>query len=114
MSPAISRIVIRYGLCIGASVLAALACAHTGERAVVPSGVSDAARNTPDLADAADRKPIGPIARPVQTDQDYRLIRSPELGLPETTLGSGGSDSAGRSGLGGSNNRPVCTGGGAS
>jgi hypothetical protein len=102
-----------YALCVGASVLVAPACTHSGERVVVPSGASDAGPNTPDLADA-DRKPIGPIARPVQTNPDYRLIRSPELGLPETTLGSGGSsDNGGRAGIGGSNNRPVCTGGSA-
>lgn len=123
-----SRLLTTSALIVLASVLSvAAACTHTSsERVVEPVGGGDASTTTPEVGDAG-VSPIGPIARPIEPDEDFRLVRAPEFGLvpltrdsaqvswvaqpPERRDGSGGIHAGGSVGVAGSDLRPVATGG---
>jgi hypothetical protein len=111
---------------LAAVVLPIAACTHTTDRVVEPVGVGDASAPTPELSDA-ELNPLTPVALPPEPErEDYRLVRAPELGLGRevtsaritltgirteaTSSGSAGGSSGG-GGMGGSDQRPVATGG---
>ena len=123
MTHAISKLLIASALATGTGVISVAACTHTNDRVVEPAGGPDASTNSPAVADSG-TAPIGPIADPPEVkepDEDFRLVRAPQLGIPSVTLvslpgereggfGSGGTGGGG--GIGGSDLRPVGSGGG--
>lgn len=119
MDQQLSRLLTTLALMVLAGVLSVTACTHSTDRVVEPVGGGDASAPPLELSDAG-AQPIGPIAHPVPSDDDYRLVRAPEFGLPlETQLvslraprlaGIGGLNAGGSGGLG-SDLRPVASGG---
>jgi len=118
---ALSKLLTASALVVLASVVSVAACTHTTDRVVEPVGGGDAATTSPTAEDAG-VAPIGPIARPIEPDEDFRLVRAPEFGLavaktpmnssPERNLAIGGSSSAGGAGVAGSDARPASACGG--
>jgi hypothetical protein len=117
MDQALSRLVTASSLVVLAGVLSGAACTHASDQRVVePAGGQDASTTSPDLADAG-ISPIGPIASPFEPQEDFRLVRSPEVGLAlEGTRSlksnwdpqqSGLGGAGGSAGYGGSDLRPV-------
>jgi len=118
MDCVLSRLLTISTLAVAVGVLSIASCTHTGDRVAEPVGGGDASTTSPELGDAG-ISPIGPIARPLEPREDFRLVRAPEFGLavrPDTsdqvrTPGSGGGNAAGSGGVGGSDQRPVNCGG---
>ena len=104
-----------------AGVLSGVACTHTTDRVVEPVGAADASTTGPEIGDAS-VAPLGPIALPVEPEEDFRLVRAPELGIAreaqlvgfsaERQGGLGGSGVGGSGAVGGSDLRPVAASGG--
>ena len=107
------------------AVFAVTACSHVADRVIEPVGGGDASTTGPEAADAS-LSPLGPIARTPEREPapDFSLVRSPELGIQERArpqsqvadradngLPQGGSVGTGGGGFGGSDRRPVSTGG---
>jgi len=124
MAEALSRMLTLAATGVTAAVLSVSACTHTTDRVVEPVGAHDASTPEPELSDGG-LNPLTPIALPPEPPvEDYRLVRAPELGLARETSsifmrasasadmdqvgGAGGNHSAG---MGGSDLRPVATGG---
>jgi len=120
MDQHLSRLLTASALVVLAGVLSVTACTHTSDRVVEPVGGGDASTSSPELMDAG-AKPIGPIAHPVESEDDYRLVRAPEFGLARETqlvslsaavpLGVGGINAGGSAGFSGIDARPVACGG---
>lgn len=125
MVEALSRMLTLAAIGVTASVLSVSACTHTTDRVVEPVGAHDASTPEPELSDGG-LNPLTPIALPPEPPiEDYRLVRAPELGLARETSGSllmrasasadmdqtGGSGGNHSAGTGGSDLRPVATGG---
>ncbi len=121
MDHAISRLLAASAGVVLAGVFLATACTHSNDRAVVePVGGGDASTTTPDLGDAG-VSPIGPIAHPIEPEEDFRLVRAPEFGIARETQpvslsaeragGLGGLNAGGNAGFAGSDLRPVASGG---
>ncbi|HKO49550.1 MAG TPA: hypothetical protein VJV79_17595 [Polyangiaceae bacterium] len=122
MDQAFSRLVTASALVVLAGVISVAACTRTTERVVEPVGGGDASTTNPEVADAG-VSPIGPIARPVDSEEDFRLVRAPEFGLARDTQpsvvvdrqgGVGGVNGGGGGGMGGNDQRPVFACGGSS
>jgi hypothetical protein len=123
MDYALSRLLTTLALLASAGVVSATACTRTTDRVVEPVSGPDAATPTsPEVRDGG-VSPIGPIAHPVEPAEDFRLVRAPEFGLvrergqlashqSELQAGLGGIHAGGASGSGGSDLRPVASGGG--
>jgi hypothetical protein len=127
MAQTLSRLLTSSALVALAGVLSVVACTHTNERVVEPVGGADASTNSPEVGDAS-VSPLGPIAHPIEADEDFRLVRAPEFGvaregvaqnIPLATVserqgGLGGVNAGGGGGFAGSDLRPVSACGGAS
>jgi len=116
----LSKLLTASALVVLAGVLSVAACTHTTERVVEPVGGGDASTTSPELGDAG-VSPLGPIARPIESDEDFRLVRAPEFGLARETQrvtldaepqGGIGGGAGGGAGFGGSDVRPVVACGG--
>ena len=111
---------------LAAGVMSIAACTHTTDRVVEPVGAGDASAPAPELSDAG-LNPLTPIALPPEPPaaEDYRMVRAPEFGLARESgqarftltegqagpgLG-GGAGGMNNGGMGGSDRRPVATGG---
>ncbi|MEI9948571.1 MAG: hypothetical protein WDO74_06185 [Pseudomonadota bacterium] len=120
MDHAIWRLLAASAGVVLAGVLSVTACTRTTDRVVEPVGASDASTTPPEVGDAS-VSPIGPIAHPIEPDEDFRLVRAPEFGVArETQLvslgaeragGLGGLNAGGSAGFAGSDLRPVASGG---
>jgi|SRR6187431_2580482 len=120
MDQRLSRLLTASALVVLTGVLSVTACTHSTDRVVEPVGGGDASTTSPELAEAS-AEPIGPIAHPVEPDDDFRLVRAPEFGLARETeplrlntprfAGTGGIAAGGSSGFSGSDLRPVASGG---
>jgi hypothetical protein len=120
MDHALSRLLTASALVVLAGVVSVTACTHTTDRVVEPVGGADASTTTPEVGDAG-ITPIGPIAHPVEPDEDFRLVRAPEFGIAreaqlvglsaEQLTGLGGTNAGGAAGFSGSDLRPVASGG---
>lgn len=81
-----TRVLTASVMSVCAGLLAIVSCTRTTDRVLEPVGGGDASTTAPDVGDAS-LAPIGPVARPRPTlpedepAQDFRLARSPELGL---------------------------------
>ena len=130
-----------------AGLFAIASCTRTTDRVLEPVGGGDASTTAPEVGDAS-LAPIGPVAHPSspaasplrqpekeqeEPSEDFRLARSPQLGLGlsartevhfatseiKTDNGLPGAGSSGTSGTAGSSaggpgrGRPVATGGAA-
>lgn len=119
MDQQLSKLLTASALIVLAGVTSVAACTHRTDRVVEPVGGGDASAPPTELSDAG-AEPIGPIAHP-PSEEDYRLVRAPEFGLPlETQLvslraprlaGIGGLGAGGSAGFSGSDLRPVASGG---
>ena len=120
MAQSLSRVLTMSAISLCASVLTVAACTRTTDRVVEPVGAGDASTPTPEVGDAS-LGPIGPIAHPIESE-DYRLVRAPEFGIArevaaypadeEQTPGLGGTGgNSGAGAMGGSDHRPVASGG---
>ncbi len=122
MTRSSSRVVTLSASCVVAGVLSVAACTHTTDRVIEPAAAANASAPRPELSDAG-LHPLGPIAIPVDANEDYRLVRSPEFGASVREVGyeagalqgrpgsGGASGSGGSSGMAGNDRRPVAAGG---
>ena len=120
MDHALSRLLTASAFAVIAGVSSVTACTHVADRVVEPIGGADASTTTPEVGDGG-ISPIGPIAHPVEPNEDFRLVRAPEFGIARETrlvrlsaerrAGSGGVSAGGGTGFSGSNARPVASGG---
>jgi len=111
-----------------AAVFAVASCTRVTDRVIEPVGAGDASTTVPEFADAS-VSPIGPVARSPEHEPppDFRLVRSPELGIRDQSHnqirfaertdnglpGQGGdAGTSGNGGNAGSDRRPVSSGGG--
>ena len=122
MDHALSRLLAGSALVALTGVLSVAACTHPSDQRVVePVGGQDAATTTPEVTDSG-VSPIGPIAHPIEPDEDFRLVRAPEFGVAreaqlvhltlEPQSGIGGTGAGGTGGFAGSDLRPVVACGG--
>jgi hypothetical protein len=129
MERSLPRVLTVFTLGACAGLLAIASCTKTTDRVLEPVGGGDASTTVPEVTDAS-VTPLGPVARPPAKEEDqpaddFRLARSPELGVglaahAEATLAQALSiksdnalgGAAGASGAGGSAGRgaPVSTG----
>lgn len=124
----LSRALIVSAMSLCAAVFSVASCTHTTDRVIEPVGAGDASTTVPEATDAS-LSPIGPVARSPgrEPPPDFSLVRSPELGLglpvrqelglalrteQATPRASGGAEMGGAAGYGGSDRRPVSSGGG--
>ena len=90
MDQALPRTLTVTVICACAGLLAVASCTRTTDRVLEPVGGGDASTAAPAVGDAS-LAPIGPIARPPVHDReepsdDFRLARSPQLGLGRSTV----------------------------
>ncbi|MEI9938924.1 MAG: hypothetical protein WDO69_17035 [Pseudomonadota bacterium] len=119
MDHALSRLLTASALAVLVGVFAVTACTHTGDRVVEPVGGGDASTTPTEVKDSG-VSPLGPIAHPIEPEEDFRLVRAPEFGAPSrlqrvsfsADRETAGSNAGGGAGVGGSDLRPVASGGG--
>ena len=109
-----------------AAVFAVASCTRVTDRVIEPVGAGDASTTVPETADAS-LSPIGPVARTPEREPppDFRLVRSPEVGIREQGRAQlqladradkglpqgGNAGTGGSTGEGGSDRRPVSNSG---
>jgi hypothetical protein len=128
MEQPLSRALTVSAMSVCAAVFAVASCTRVTDRVIEPVGAGDASTTDPEMTDAG-LGPIEPVARSPEHEPppDFSLVRSPEVGIRDQSRaqirfadradnglprqgGHAGSD--GTAGNGGSDRRPVSTGGG--
>lgn len=85
MERLLPRVLTAAAMCACGGLLVIASCTKTTDRVVEPVGGGDASTTVPEVADAS-VSPLGPLARPPTKEEnppseDFRLARSPELGV---------------------------------